>query len=127
MPSRHRPKAPPPPPLSDAERFAQAIRDHEEADRRAAQAKLDRKAEAERRKVAAVEHAANLERAKAAHKRAVELVKEAQRSGKGAAAADLVWRAAKADLIELETGERPAWAAKPESSEPTDGDDESAD
>jgi hypothetical protein len=123
MPSRHRPKAPPPPPLSDAERFAQAIRDHEEADRRAAQAKVDRKAEAERRKIAAVEHAAKLERAKAAHKRAVELVKEAQRSGKGAAAADVVWRAAKAELIELETGERPAWAAKPESSEPADGDE----
>jgi hypothetical protein len=123
MPSRHRPKAPPPPPLSDAERFAQAIRDHEEADRRAAQAKLDRKAEAERRKVEAVEFASRLERAKAAHKRAVELVKEAQRSGKGAAAADVVWRAAKAELIELETGERPAWAAKPESSEQTDGDE----
>ena len=57
MPSRHRPKAPPPPPLSDAERFAQAIRDHEEADRRAKQAKLDRKAEAERRKIEAVEFA----------------------------------------------------------------------
>ena len=123
MPSRHRPKAPPPPPLSDAERFAQAIRDHEEADRRAAQAKLDRKAEAERRKVEAVEFASRLERAKAAHKRAVELVKEAQRSGKGVAAADVVWRAAKAELIELETGERPTWAAKPESNEPADGDE----
>ena len=122
MPSRHRPKAPPLPPLSDAERFAQAIRDHEEADRRAAQAKIDRKAEAERHKVEAVEFASRLERAKAAHKRAVELVREAQRSGKGAAAADVVWRAAKAELIELETGERPTWAAKPESSEPSDGD-----
>ncbi|MGZ4773477.1 MAG: hypothetical protein ACXV3B_12430, partial [Ilumatobacteraceae bacterium] len=77
MPSRHRPKAPPPPPLSDAERFAQAIRDHEEADRRAMQARLDRKAETERRKIVAIEHAARLERAKAAHQRAVELVKEA--------------------------------------------------
>ncbi len=120
MPSRHRPKAPPPPPLSDAERFAQAIRDHEEADRRTKQARLDRKAEAERRKSAAIEHAARLERAKAAHQRAVEQVKEAKRSGKGAAAADLAWRTAKADLIELETGERPAWAAKPETSETAD-------
>jgi len=120
MPSRHRPKAPPPPPLSDAERFAQAIRDHEDADRRAKQAKLDRKAESERRKVEAIELAARLDRAKAAHKRAVELVKEAQRSGKGAAAADVAWRAAKAELIELETGERPPWAAKPESIETAD-------
>ena len=124
MPSRHRPKAPPPPPLSDAERFAQAIRDHEEADRRAKQAKLDRKAESERRKLDAVEFAARLERARAAHKRAVELVKEAQRTGKGTAAADVAWRAAKAELIELETGERPAWAAKPESNIPADEPDE---
>ena len=120
MPSRHRPKAPPPPPLSDAERFAQAIRDHEEADGRAKPARLDRKAEAERRKIEAVEHAAKLHRAKAAHQRAVEQVKEAQRTGTGAAAADLAWRAAKADLIELETGERPAWAAKPESDDTPD-------
>ncbi|MGZ4723997.1 MAG: hypothetical protein ACXV8L_07265 [Ilumatobacteraceae bacterium] len=126
MPSRHRPKAPPPPPLSDAERFAQAIRDHEEADRRAMQARLDRKAETERRKIVAIEHAARLERAKAAHQRAVELVKEAKRSGKGAVAADLAWRTAKADLIELETGQRPAWAAKPEATE-TDDEPPSAD
>lgn len=127
MPSRHRPKAPPPPPPSDAERFAEAIRDHEEADRRAQQAKLDRKAESERRKIEAVEFAARLEHARAAHKRAVQLVKEAQRSGRGAAAADVVWRAAKAELIELETGERPAWAAKPESSAAADEPDEPSD
>ncbi|MDP9465250.1 MAG: hypothetical protein M3P52_11550 [Actinomycetota bacterium] len=113
MPSRRRPKAPPPPPLSDAARFAQSIRDSEEADRRAKQAIIDRKTEAERRRTEAIEQAANLERAQAAHQRSVELVKEAKRSGKGAAAADLAWREAKADLIELETGQRPAWAARP--------------
>jgi hypothetical protein len=112
MPSRHRPKAPPPPPLSDIERFAQAVRESEEAKRRDKQAAKDRKAEAERRKAAAIEHAATLERARHAHQRAVEQVKEAKRAGKGAAAADLAWREAKAALIELETGERPAWAAK---------------
>jgi hypothetical protein len=112
MPSRRRPKPPPPAPLSDLERFAQAIRESEDADRRAAQSAADRKAAAERRKVEAVEQAAKLERARQAHKRAVELVKEAKRSGKGVAAADLAWREAKADLIELETGDRPAWAAR---------------
>ena len=135
MPSRHRPKAPPPPPLSDAERFAQAIRDHEEADRRAAQAKVDRKAEAERRKVAAVEHAAKLERAKAAHRRAVDGEKIGGPvdlfhdgvipSGEMELATwPSIWPCN--ELIELETGERPPWAAKPESSEPTDvdGDDD---
>jgi hypothetical protein len=41
------------------------------------------------------------------------MVKEAKRTGKGAAAADVAWREAKAELLELETGKRPAWAAKP--------------
>ena len=123
MPSRHRPKAPPPRPLTDVERFAQSVRESEEADRRAKQARIDRKVEAERRKLDAIEQAARLERAKAAHQRAVELVKEATRTGKGAAAADIVWRQAKADLIELETGHRPAWAVRP----PEPGDSAMAD
>jgi hypothetical protein len=113
MPSRRRPKGPPPRPLSDAERFAQSLRDSEEADRRAKQATIDRKAEAERLKVEAAEMAARLQRAQAAHQRAVEMVKEAKRTGKGAAAADVAWREAKAELLELETGKRPAWAARP--------------
>ena len=117
MPSRHRPKPPPPAPLSDIERFAQAVRESEEAKRRAKQAAKDRKAEAERRKAAAIEHAAMLERVRHDHQRAVEQVKEAKRTGKGAAAADLAWRKAKAALIELETGEPPVWAARIESQE----------
>jgi hypothetical protein len=104
--------------MSDAERFAQSLRDSEEADRRAKQAEIDRKAEEARVQAEAAEHADRLERAKAAHQRAVEMVKEAQRTGKGAAAADLAWREAKAELLELETGKRPAWAAKP--AEPED-------
>jgi hypothetical protein len=121
MPSRRRPKVPPPPPLSDAERFAQSLRESEEADRRAKQAAADRKAEAERLKTKAADQAARLQRAKAAHQRAVDLVKEAKRTGKGAAAADLAWREAKAELLELETGKRPAWAPRP--TEPTEESD----
>jgi hypothetical protein len=120
MPSRRRPKtqAVPPSPLSDAARFAQSLRDSAEADQRAQQEAIDRKAEAERVRLEAIEEAGRLKRAQAAHQRAVELVKEAKRTGKGAAAADLAWRDAKADLIELETGKRPAWAARP--AEPTE-------
>lgn len=118
MPSRRRPKAPPPRPLSDAERFAQSVRESEEADRRTKQAAIDRQAEAERRKLEAIEQAARLERAHTAHQRAVEMVKEAKRTGKGAAVADLAWREAKAELLELETGKRPSWAARPDA--PTD-------
>ena len=133
MPSRRRPKAPPPRPLSDAERFAQSLRDSAESDRRAKQAVIDRRAEAERRKIEAVEQADRLKRAQAAHQRAVELVKDATRTGRGAAAADVVWREAKAELLELETGKRPAWAARPveptepaEASEPSESADDSA-
>jgi hypothetical protein len=123
MPSRRRPKAPkgapaPAQALSDAQRFAQSLRDSEEADRRAKQAAIDRKAEAERLKAEAAEQAGRLQRAQAAHQRAVDLVKEAKRTGKGAAAADLAWREAKAELLELETGKRPAWAPKPVETEP---------
>jgi hypothetical protein len=112
MPSRRRPKAPPPRPLTDVERFAQSVRDSEAADRKAKQDAIDRKAEAERVKVEAAERAARLLRAQAAHQHAVEMVKEATRTGKGAAAADIAWREAKAELLELETGKRPAWAAR---------------
>ena len=128
MPSRRRPKGPPPRPLSDAERFAQSLRDSAEADRKAKQAVIDRKAEAERVKAEAADLAARLQRAQAAHQRAVELVKEAKRTGKGAAAADLVWREAKAELLELETGRRPAWAARPaEAADESQSDEPSTD
>jgi hypothetical protein len=135
MPSRRRPKAPPPRPLTDVERFAQSLRESEEADRKAIQDATDRKAEQERLKLEAAEQAERLHRARAAHRRAVELVKEATRTGRGAAAADIAWREAKAELLELETGKRPAWAARPaEPDERTDidqtgqsGDSESAD
>ena len=110
VPSRRRPKTPPAPPLSDAERFAQAVRESEAADRRAKQAARDRKEEAERHQREAAERAARLEQARAAHHRAVEQVKEAKRTGKGVAAADEAWKQAKAALIELETGQPPAWA-----------------
>ena len=122
MPSRRRPKAPPPRPLSDAERFAQSLRESEEADRKALQDAADRQAEKARLKLEADELAARLQRARAAHQHAVELVKEAKRTGKGAAAADLAWREAKAELLELETGKRPAWAVR--SVVPTDPDDD---
>ena len=113
MPSRRRPKAPPPRQLTDVERFAQSLRESEEADRKAMQDAIDRKAEKARLKLEADELAARLQRARAAHQHAVELVKEAKRTGKGAAVADLAWREAKAELLELETGKRPAWAGRP--------------
>ncbi|MEP7045449.1 MAG: hypothetical protein ABI949_02150 [Ilumatobacteraceae bacterium] len=120
MPSRKRPKAPVQPArqLSDAQRFSQSLRDSAEADRKAAQAEVQRRAQAEQARLEIAERASRLKRAQAAHQRAVELVKEANRTGKGGPAADLAWREAKADLLELETGKRPAWAARPAEPEP---------
>ena len=119
MPSRRRPKPPAATPLSDAQRFAQAVREHEEADRRAKQAERDRRTEQERKEREELEFAARLEAARVAHQRAVERVKEARRTGKGGTAADEAWKKSKAALIELETGQPPMWAAKPAG--PADG------
>src|SRR4051794_12938775 len=114
MPSRRRPKSSPTPQpstqLSDAQRFAQSLRDSEEADRRAKQAAVDAKMEAEHVKAQAAQDAARLQRAQHAHQRAVELVKEAKRTGKGRVEADAAWRDAKAELVEWKTGKRRAWA-----------------
>jgi hypothetical protein len=113
MPARKRPKvlpAPPPPTLSAAERFAQAVKETEQAKRAAQQAATDRKNEAARQAAAAAEYAINLQQAKAAHARAVERLKNAKLNHKGIVEAELEWRKAKADLLELETGERPEWA-----------------
>ena len=113
MPSRRRPKQPPTPPPTDAERFARSIRDSEAAARKALQDDKDRKAAGERRRAEAAQAAVRLELARTAHHQAVEMVKIAKRTGRGAAEADQAWRAAKANLLELETGERPSWAPKP--------------
>ena len=96
------------------ERFAQSLRDSEEADRKAKQDAIDRKAEEARLKLEAEElSCAASSELGPRHQHAVELVKEAKRTGKGAAAADIAWREAKAELLELETGKRPAWAVRP--------------
>jgi hypothetical protein len=113
MPARKRPKvlpAPPPPTLSAEERFAQAVKETEQAKRAAQQSATDRKNEAARQAAAAAEYAINLQQAKAAHSRAVERLKNAKQNHKGIVEAELEWRKAKADLLELETGERPDWA-----------------
>ena len=45
--------------------------------------------------------------------RAIEAVRDAKRAGRGGVEADAAWKAAKARVIELETGEAPAWAPRP--------------
>gem|GEM_PF-5517766 len=63
----------------------------------------DRQRREQQKGVAAADASKRLERAIAA-------VKTARQTGHGAAEAELEWRAAKSEVIFLETGERPAWA-----------------
>src|SRR4051794_36964614 len=70
MPSRRRPKLPPAPPPTDAERFAKAVRDSEAAARRAVQDDKDRKAAEERRRIEAAEAEVRLAQARVAHQQA---------------------------------------------------------
>ena len=91
-------------------RFGKAL-DRAKAAERAEQQRIQ--AEREAAKLAArlaAEHAAKLAAANAALDRAISRVKACRQSGTGAAEADEQYRAAKALVIELETGERPSWA-----------------
>ena len=91
-------------------RFARAL-DRAKAAERAEQQRIQ--SEREAAKLAerlAAEHAAKLATAVAALDRAIARVKACRASGVGAAEADVEYRSAKALVVELETGERPAWA-----------------
>ena len=113
MPARKRNRRQPehPDPLV---RFGRAL-DRAKAAERAEQQRIQ--AEREAAKLAArlaAEHAATLARAKKELERAIAAVKSSRASGVGAAEADVAYRTAKAEVVELESGERPAWAPEPE-------------
>jgi hypothetical protein len=118
---RHRQKGLPPViELTPAERFAAGVREAKLAEQRASKAKeasrqaaTELKAELERQQIAAAKHAADLAKARTDHTTAVERLKAARASGRGKSEAEATWRDATARLMELETGERPRWAAKP--------------
>lgn len=105
--------------------FAAALRETE------ARARAQRE-----RERAAQAHAAALDAARLEVDRAIEMIRSAQRSGRSTAEADAAWRAAKARLIELETGTAPTWAPQPAAAAdeadshdepPTDGAEHGAD
>lgn len=132
MPSRHRPKQHTPTPSApagaaprsqsarpvtdverDLERFAAALKESEQRDRADRQKAQQAKDDSTRRAADAAAHADDLRQARRALERAVEAVRTAKQQGRGRPEADEAWKAAKARVIELETGERPAWAPKP--------------
>ena len=96
--------------MDAAERFAAALKESEQREQLARKREREAKAEADLRRAEAAARANELAAARRDLERAIEAVRAARRAGKGAVAADEVWKAAKARVIELETGDRPGWA-----------------
>ncbi|MEN9645247.1 MAG: hypothetical protein RL238_1916 [Actinomycetota bacterium] len=132
MPSRRRPKSPsstapsaaprpsgaPAAPATasgkdPAELFAAALKESEARDK--VQREKDRQAKdaADRTKAEQRAHADALTAARRELDRAIQAVRDAKRDGRSTVEADARWKAAKAKVIELETGEAPAWAPPP--------------
>lgn len=112
MPARKRHRRQPehPDPLV---RFGRALKEAEEreaAERKRASAE---RAEAKRRAEIAAERAAAVKRANRRLERAIAGLKQARAEHRGVPEAELAYRAAKAEVMELETGERPKWAPDP--------------
>jgi hypothetical protein len=110
MPSRRRPKPPPVEPPDAIHRFAAMLRESAEHERAETDRVRIEREDAVTAARAAVEHAEALVTARRDLDRAIEGVRVARRTRSGVAAADEVWRVAKARLIELETGAPPQWA-----------------
>lgn len=108
---RHRKQPEHPDPLV---RFGRALKEadaREAAERKRAK---EARAEAKRQAQIAADHAAAVKRANRRLERAIAELKRARSAHRGAAEAELAYRAAKADVMELETGERPKWAPDPD-------------
>jgi hypothetical protein len=112
MPARKRNRRQPehPDPVVRFGRALNEAKEREKATQRRLQAERD---EAKRLAEIAAEHAARLAKANKRLERAIAGVKSARASGRGKPEADDEYRAAKAAVFELETGERPDWAPEP--------------
>ena len=100
-------------PADAVERFAAALKESERREKAERERKAKEKADADRRAAEKAAHADALGSAKRDLERAIEAVRAAKANGRGRAEADAAWKAAKARVVELETGERPAWAPVP--------------
>jgi hypothetical protein len=108
MPARKR-RRQEPAPVDPIVRFGRGLIEQAEAER-AEQRRIEaERAEANRRRRLAEEHAAAVAAAKVRVDQAIANAKTARSVGRGVAEADAEWKAAKAALIELETGSAPDW------------------
>ena len=110
VPARRRPKTPAAPPLDPIAQFSAGLLAAAEKERVAQEQKQlaeeTARAEAQR----AEEHAAAVVSAQRELQDAIDGVRAAKRAGRGTVEANARWRAAKARVIELETGAPPSWA-----------------
>ena len=91
-------------------RFAEAVK-KSDAQARAERERIEaERVEAARLAKIAADHAEEVRLARIALDKAIASAKAARSSGRGVAEADLVWRRAKARMIELESGAAPDWA-----------------
>lgn len=91
-------------------RFGHALQREKQRERAEQERVRVEREEAARLAKLAAEHAARLQRARSRLERAITDVKQ----HRGRADVEAAYRAAKAEVVELETGERPAWAVSDE-------------
>ena len=136
MPSRRRPKSPtsaapsasPRPtgapaatgtsPKDPAELFAAALKESEARDKVQREKERQAKDAADRKAAEQRAHADALTAARRELDRAIQAVRDAKRDGRSTVEADVRWKAAKARVIELETGAPPSWAPPAPAAEP---------
>jgi hypothetical protein len=96
-----------------AELFAAALRETDARDKAKRESEQRQRDEAERRAAEAQAQQRALAEAKRDLDQAINAVRDAKANGRGRVQADQRWKAAKARVIELETGTAPAWAPPP--------------
>lgn len=93
-----------------AELFAAAVKESEARDKVQREKERQAKEAADRKAAEQRAHADALTSARRELDRAIQAVRDAKRGGRSTVEADARWKAAKARVIELETGAPPSWA-----------------
>jgi len=116
VPSRKRRKSAPAAPEDPIVAFGQRLLETKAREQAERERVLRTRRDARDAARAAADRAAALKTARRDLERAIERVQRARAGRSGIAEADEVWRAAKALVVELESGAKPEWAP----SDPTD-------
>jgi hypothetical protein len=107
--------------------FAAALKESEALDKAKREKERERQEAEAARKAEARAQADALATARRDLERAIQAVRDAKRNGRSTVEADAAWKAAKARVIELETGTAPTWAPPAPVKEADDGGADGAD